>query len=589
MSDFGDFLSVLDDTPFEETPVDVKTFVEGGDYLNQPPLSEIQYDIVESMSQIYHLKDLERLMGRAAASKFYHKYTKKEVILKLGKGSGKDHTSTIACAYIVYKLLCLKDPAAYFGKPPGDAIDILNVAINAQQAKNVFFKGFKSKIERSPWFRGKYNAKIDSIDFDKSVSVYSGHSERESHEGLNIILAILDEISGFAMDNPSGLEKAKTADAIYNAFRGTVDSRFAMGKVVLLSFPRYDGCFISKRYDEVVAEKQLVHREHRFIINPELPHDDPSNQFLLEWEEDHITAYKFPGFYALNRPTWEVNPTKSIDDFLVPFVTNENDARTRFLAQPSAISDAFFGRRDKIESALVHLNPLNERNQPLSNFRPIPGKRYYMHADLAQKVDRCAVAISHVDKWVGIEYSSGYRTIQPYIVTDAIAHWKPGVGKPVDLKEVKDWIIMVRSLGFPIDLITFDRWGSLDMQRDLTTLGFKCETLSVAKKHYEDLMVILYEDRLQMPNIDVLYDEMKNLRVVKDKIEHPRTGSGKDLSDALCGSVFNAATRSPRDNDIVVEIHDITSHFEDKSYIKDSPIEISSYDDAFDDVEVFLI
>ncbi len=33
-------------------------------------------------------------------------------------------------------LVCLKDPARYFGKPAGDAIDIINVAINAQQAKN---------------------------------------------------------------------------------------------------------------------------------------------------------------------------------------------------------------------------------------------------------------------------------------------------------------------------------------------------------------------------------------------------------------------------------------------------------------------
>ncbi len=71
-----------------------------------------------------------------------------------------------------------------------------NVAINAQQAKNVFFKGFKTKIEKSPWFAGKYEAKVDSIGFDKSITVYSGHSERESHEGLNLLLAVLDEISG---------------------------------------------------------------------------------------------------------------------------------------------------------------------------------------------------------------------------------------------------------------------------------------------------------------------------------------------------------------------------------------------------------
>jgi hypothetical protein len=54
------FLEALKDNHFEETPVDVKTFVESPDYLGQPPLSDIQYDIVEAMSQIYSKEDLHR-------------------------------------------------------------------------------------------------------------------------------------------------------------------------------------------------------------------------------------------------------------------------------------------------------------------------------------------------------------------------------------------------------------------------------------------------------------------------------------------------------------------------------------------------
>jgi hypothetical protein len=223
---FDEFLEALKDNNFKEMPVNAKTFVEGEDYLGQPPLSDIQYDIVEAMSQIYKLEDVIEILGEVEGTRYYKKYTKNEIILQLGKGSGKDFTSTVACAYIVYKLLCLKDPARYFGKPSGDAIDIINVAINAQQAKNVFFKGFKTKIERSPWFAGKYNAKAESIEFDDSITVYSGHSERESHEGLNLILAVLDEISGFAQEVGTGNEQGKTADNIYKAFRASVDSRF---------------------------------------------------------------------------------------------------------------------------------------------------------------------------------------------------------------------------------------------------------------------------------------------------------------------------------------------------------------------------
>ena len=161
-------------------------------------------------------------MGTKEGAQHYKKYTKNEIILQLGKGSGKDHTSTVGCAYTVYKLLCLKDPARYFGKPPGDAIDIINVAINAQQAKNVFFKGFKTKIEKSPWFAGKFNAKAESIEFDKSITVYSGHSERESHEGLNLMMAVLDEISGFELESTTGHAQAKTASSIYKMYKGSV-------------------------------------------------------------------------------------------------------------------------------------------------------------------------------------------------------------------------------------------------------------------------------------------------------------------------------------------------------------------------------
>jgi hypothetical protein len=150
-------------------------------------LSSIQYDIVEAMSQIYRKEDLQELYGSVEGLNYFNKYTKNEIILQLGKGSGKDFVSTVACAYVVYKLLCLKDPASYYGKPSGDAIDIINVAINAQQAKNVFFKGFKTKIEKSPWFAGKYNPKADSVEFDKAITVYSGHSERESHEGFKLV------------------------------------------------------------------------------------------------------------------------------------------------------------------------------------------------------------------------------------------------------------------------------------------------------------------------------------------------------------------------------------------------------------------
>jgi hypothetical protein len=583
---FDEFLEVLKDSNFDETPVDAKTFVEGEDYLGQPPLSDVQYDIVEAMSQIYKLEDLVNLMGQEEGTRYYKKYTKNEVILQLGKGSGKDFTSTVACSYIVYKLLCLKDPARYFGKPGGDAIDIINVAINAQQAKNVFFKGFKSKIERSPWFAGKFYAKAESIEFDKAITVYSGHSERESHEGLNLILAVLDEISGFAQEIGGGNDQGKTADNIYKAFRASVDSRFPdLGKVALLSFPRFPGDFISQRYDSVIAEKESIQKKHTFIMNPDLPEEAEGNSLDIEWDEDIITSYKYPGVFALKRPTWVVNPTRSIDDFKLAFYTDIGDAMQRFACVPTFASDAFFKQREKVRACMTIRNPIDSSKRFDETFTPDPNKKYFVHADLAQKHDKCAVAIAHVEKWVSVQVMKDYEQVVPMVIVDAVVYWEPKVEGPVNLSEVKQWIQNLRRQGFDIGMVSFDRWQSFDIQNELKSVGIRTETVSVAKKHYEDMAMLMYEERLAMPAIELLFEELTELKIMKNnRVDHPRKSS-KDLADAVCGAIFGAISHTVKDNNSEVEIHT----FRDRSKrTEDLPKNVIQYKPMPKEVEEYL-
>jgi hypothetical protein len=582
---YDEFLEALQDNPFEEIPVDAKTFIEGEKFLNQPGLSAIQYDIVEAMSQIYKKPELQQIFGEEEGARYFEKYTKNEIILQLGKGSGKDFTSTVACAYIVYKLLCLKDPARYFGKPSGDAIDLINVAINAQQAKNVFFKGFKTKIEKSPWFAGKYNAKADSIEFDKSITVYSGHSERESHEGLNLLLAVLDEISGFATEIGSGNDQGKTADNIYKAFRASVDSRFPdLGKVVLLSFPRFQGDFISQKYDDVVVEKDIIDKQHTFIINPLLPDDDKDNQLHIEWTEEHVRSYKYPGVFALKRPTWDVNPTRKIDDFKIAFLTDLGDAMQRFACVPTYASDAFFKQADKVRACMSIRNPIDSFKRFDENFKPDPDKVYYVHADLAQKHDKCAVAIAHVDKWVNVQVINNYEQVAPIVVVDAVVYWEPKVEGPVNLSEVKQWIQNLRRLGFNIGMVTFDRWQSFDIQNELKQVGMRTDTVSVAKKHYEDMAMLVYEERLAMPTIELLFDELTELRIMKnDRVDHPRKKS-KDLADAVCGAIFGAISYTPKDLNQEIEIHT----FRDRPKVDTYSADVIQYKPMPDDVKDYL-
>lgn len=573
--DFNDLIDILDGEEFEEKPVDLQTFVTHPDYLGLPPLSEYQYTLIEKSSQVYKESTLIKLYGEEEGKRLF-KQTCNEVIAQLGKGSGKDYSSTISVARIVYLLLCLKDPANYYGKPPGDTIDIINIAINAQQANNVFFKGFKTRIERSPWFVGKYDPKASEIRFDKNVNVYSGHSEREAFEGYNVIAVILDEISGFAIENTTGHDQAKTASAIYDMYRASVMSRFPdYGKVILLSFPRFKNDPIQKFYESVIAEKETILRSKVLKMDEELPDGTEGNEITVEWEEDNIISYLYPKTYALKRPTWEINPTKKIEDFKVDFYKNMLDALGRFACMPPEMVDAFFKSREKVEKAfnVAHLG-VDKFGRLEEWFKPNEDTRYFIHVDLAQKHDHCAVSLAHVDRWVNVKVTNEYSQPAPIVVVDAVRYWTPTPDKSVDFTEVKDYILSLKTRGFNIAMCTFDRWNSHDMMQQLKQYGINTEILSVAKKHYDDMAMVVLEERLTGPHIPLLIDELLQLKIMKDKVDHPRKGS-KDLADAVCGSIFNAIskTRPNMDNEIKVHTYESMSFDSDFNQQTDAEVE----------------
>ena len=564
MTDFNVFLDALQGDEFDETPATLEQFVTDKKYLGLPPLSELQYTMIKASTQIYKRETLHNIYGEVEGEKIW-KQTCNEVILQLGKGSGKDYTSTIACAYMVHLLLCLADPARYYGKPPGDAIDIINIAINAVQANRVFFKGFNQRIERSPWFQGRYVAKANMVEFDKGVTVHSGHSESEAWEGYNVLIVILDEISGFELESTSGHQNAKTASSIYKMYKGSVTSRFPdFGKIILLSFPRFKLDYIQQKYNEAVAEKEVVLRHHKFKVDPDLPDGTTGNEFEIEWEEDHIISYRMPKIFALKRPTWEINPTRKIEDFTEAFYSDPQDALMRFACMPPDATDAFFKNRAVIEKAFANpkLN-VDEYGRFDDTFKPNPERTYFMHVDLAQKHDHCAVALAHVEGWVTMKIGENYKQAAPRVVVDAVRYWTPTASKSVDFTEVKDYIISIRDREFNLKMVTFDRWNSHDMMQQLGVHGIKTEILSVAKKHYEDMSLTLTEERLHGPKIQLLIDELLQLRIVKDKVDHPRKGS-KDLSDAVCGAVFNAISLTPPDADREVEIYNYSGVFGDE-------------------------
>jgi phage terminase large subunit-like protein len=253
---------------------------------------------------------------------------------------------------------------------------------------------------------------------------------------------------------------------------------------------------------------------------------------------------------------------------------------------PKYASDAFFKQREKVQACMTGRNPVDNFKRFDPGFKPDPDKKYYVHADLAQKHDKCAVAIAHVEKWVNIQVVKDYEQVVPFVVVDAVAWWEPRIEGPVDLSEVKQWIQNLRRLGFDIGMVSFDRWQSFDIQNELKAVGIKTDTVSVAKKHYEDMAMLLYEERLVMPAIDLLFEELTELKIMKNnKVDHPRKKS-KDLADAVCGAVFGAISHTPKNINQQVEVH--TFRDRSKSRLDELPPNVIQYKPMPEDVREYL-
>lgn len=530
MSDFmgvnlelQDFERLLRKDELVEEPVSIEVFVQDKRYLGLPPLSPIQLEIIRHSTQIYKKHTLQNIMGENAGEDWYNSYTDNEVICMLGKGSGKDHCARISIAYISYLLHCLNDPITYYGKAKGIYIDLLNLAVNAQQAQRVFFEPLKNLLLSSPYFNEVgFEPRVSEIFFfSRPVRCFSGHSESEGWEGYEVLTVILDEIAAFKTDSElrGELRSKGSASAIYNMSKLSVMSRFPeVGKVILLSFPRYKGDFIQQRFNSANTKNE-------------------------------------PKTWAIKAATWDVNPTIKREDLESEYIRNPIEARARFECEPPNMDDAFFRDADLVRKAFHHgEDPVDHEDGSFKKwFNGTDGRTRFMHVDLSLKRDRTGLAMVHSGGFREIKTSMGVETL-PVVNVDLIHAWEAKPGAEINFSAVRQMIVdLCRK--FDVAKVTFDRWQSIEMVQSLRAQGINADFHSVKKSDYDTLLTSIYDGRLRGYWNDILVEEeLLKLRLFgNNKIDHPSTGS-KDLADALAGSVYSCVENISSDAEIEIEL-----------------------------------
>jgi hypothetical protein len=564
----GDFEKLLNKTDFDEEPVDLDTFCADEYFLGlkrrdgRPMVKGLQKEIIYRMSQIYLPHTLIQLHGETRGQQIWDE-TVNEVICQIGKGGGKDFSIRIAFCYIIYQLNCLKDPLSYFDKGKGEFIELLNVALNSVQAKNVFFDPMKNMLAQSPYFQEQdMEFRAGEIFFgSKPIKCYSGHSGAEGWEGYNLIAVVLDEIAAFKTDAELGGEKNRySASVLYNMARNSIISRFpSVGKIALLSFPRYEGDFIQERYNSAVQEKHV-----KKITEPIGIHDGEEIHITYELEE--IRKYSEPHVWALKAPSFMTNPERKITDYFSSYVANPVETLGRFFCMPPKAEQAYF--RDPARVRLCfpddpELVPIDEygRFKDWFSLPPEEPKEEatprFIHIDLGLNRDRAALCMVHSIGAKAVKTFDGSQESihkMPIIKMDYIHYWEAPPAGEIDFNDVRQ-VVFDLSARFPIFLVSIDRWNSQDTKKIFESRGLAVEMHTVDKEDYDTLSTTIYDQRMVGYYHPILVDgELLKLQLEKGKkVDHPKKGF-KDGSDCLAGATWYCTQYTPIDEEIDIEI-----------------------------------
>ena len=476
---------------FEQNPVDVEKFLYGENHLNlNIRLSQPQLDLVDNLSNIFE-KPL---------------FT--EGVLMAGQGSGKDTCSIFINLRIIYLLHCLRSPQRFFGMDSNSFIDSINVAPNADLAKNIYFMTLLNVLKDAPLFQPttpfyiETKATANVVNFPKNIRLISGNSENESWQGYTPILIVLDEIDAFKSElelrRSRGL-RSQGAEGIYDTARTLVQSRFpGVGKIISLSWPRFKGSFIDKRF---AAGKN----EARTYVSCK-PDGDP---------------------YA----TWDFNPSKKQEDFADFYEVDPILAKARFECDPPYARDAFI--KDPLPVLRAFDAEFNEADEivwaGLKAHREAASldkqHKYFIHVDLGLRHSNAALAIGHKEDNI--------------VVLDLIKAWIPEPDKEVSFKDIEKFIIDLKEDGYRIGSVTYDNYQSVSSLQELQRRGITAKYKSVnrTREAYDTLKDLIYQERIDAYFDKDTIEELIGLDVVYGDRVDARPGMKKDRADAVAGAV----------------------------------------------------
>lgn len=527
------------------------------------------------------------------------KYT---IVLTGAIRTGKSRLALWLSAYIMHKVLCLKDPFKFFRKAGGGKFTVSFFNLTRTLSESRGFRILQNCLLKSSWFRerGYITGKEPDQRINFPIFEYELGTPQSQGFGViggDILIAIIDEV-----DNPiaSEKQKAKILKEYYAAHR-RFESTFV-----------FDGESISRFF--LVSSKQeklsllnayvaqMKNDPHTIIKESALWDARPTTDYcgekfeislgdvymppkIIDNDEDRKLAinsgYKIIQIPIEFKEKFQIDMVGSLRDFAGVSITSMRS--TKLFQSESILLSCYDKTRKPINKSTIEVGLKDDIDLlnyiDLSQIKTPRSIPRHIHIDIAFSKDALGFGMSCIKGWSNINRMQSDGTFRveklPVVETDFSLRLKAKIGDQIPIHVVRRLIIDLKKIHkFNIILNTWDlRMASTDSMQILEREGIKCESFSLDKdpQVYRGFRDIVGEGRWTAPWDPWLHFELSNLDddPNRNKIDHPDKVSevqllndgtteevviegSKDVADGVVGSVMKAIEKCEMPPDVEI-------------------------------------
>ena len=572
----SEILEDLKYSDFEEIPVDIMTFISDDRYLGRGLYTVDEYTGERKCTVFpYWLEKLQEIFPDNLTTRY------NTIILSGSIGLGKSFVAVLIQLYLLYRMMCLKDPYTYYGMQPIDKITFSMLNVTLEAAQGVGWDKQQQLLQSSDWFmeRGNMNASRTNPQWQppKGIELVFGSSNRHV-VGRALFSNFSDEVN-FGIGNNVEKQKAKLRKMI-SQIDARMVSRFGKGTYlptvnIIASSKDSEQSFMEsyiemKRQNE--SKTTLIVDEPQWVVRNDKgsPNDPGSfyvavgNKFLahellpVNATEEEVNVYREKGYFMLKvPPIYREAFEDNIDMALTDNAGISTSSSTKYISGVRLNQIKTDTYRNPFTKDIIEVgNGPDDINQysnffDLSRVKPKDMSRpLFIHLDMSLSGDKTGIAGIWITGKRPQQASSNDPSKELEFKLAFSVSVKAPKGFQVSFEKNRNFVRWLRDRGFAVKGVSSDTYQSAQIQQQLKSDGFKTKILSVDRVDsstrtnlpYAFFKSAIYERHLQMyKDCELLTNEIVSLERLSDgHVDHPANFS-KDQSDAVCGALFLAS------------------------------------------------